>query len=112
MSFVWRLVISLNGTGLLASCGHQAIVDHEFCSDIGSQGAICFHTLTEASRDIPKDQWDDERFGQICEKSDVFADWKSVIEKLCSVSKDCDYPGIEAFFKRVDKIKQTILERR
>jgi hypothetical protein len=76
---------------------------------MGFQGAACFHTLIEEKRDVPKDQWDDERFGQICEKADVFADWKSVIEKLCSLSGDCDYQtkkNLKKFFERVELFEQ------
>lgn len=54
------------------------------------------------------------RFGQICtndppdQAGATFADWKGVIEKLCSLSGDCDYQTkvkIESFFDRTDTFK-------
>ncbi len=71
---------------------------------MGTQGATCAHTLTSETRDIPKDQWDDERFGQICEKFEAFADWKSVLEKLCSATKKCTYEDL----KKLDEVFQRI----
>lgn len=93
-------------TGLLAlnGCAHVKIYDHEFCADAGSQGGICFHTLTSETRDIPEPTWDDFRFGQICEDSGTFADLKRVTEQLCSVSNACDYgtkKKLNEFFSRV-----------
>jgi hypothetical protein len=79
------------------SCARVQIVDHEFCADMGTLGAGCFHTMTDDTRDIPKAEWDDMRFGQICtndppgRKGETFADWKVVIEKLCSIVRRCDY---------------------
>jgi hypothetical protein len=32
----------------------------------------------------------------VCETVESFADWKSVIEKLCSESKRCKYEHVEA----------------
>lgn len=78
---------------------------------MGSQGASCFHTLTTETRDIPKAQWDDMRFGQICTNDpqgrtgETFADWKLVIQKLCKATKKCDYKTtkkLESFFLKVE----------
>lgn len=88
-------------------CARVKIIDHEFCGDMGIDGATCAHFLTEEERDIPKDRWDEERFGQICVKSDVYSDWKSVIEKLCSSSGKCDYEtkkALSTFFLKIESL--------
>ena len=75
---------------------------------MGKDGAACFHTLSPDTENIPEPQWDQTRFGMICEDSTSFADWKKVIEELCSVSKDCSYDTtqkIENFFSKVEAIK-------
>jgi len=78
---------------------------------MGEYGATCAHTLTAATRDIPKSQWDQERFGQICFGSESFADWKADIENLCSLSGRCTYQQqISAtrflnFINKVEKAK-------
>lgn len=92
----------------LSSCATVKIKNAEFCGDLGEDGAACYETLTTNHRDIPKDKWDAERFGQICTKAPVFADWKAAIEKLCSVSKRCTYEQkkqIQRFFLNLQKVK-------
>lgn len=70
---------------------------------MGPDGATCNHFLKEEPRDITKEAWDLERFGMICEKAEVFADWKADIEKLCSNNKKCTYDG-QALTALVEKI--------
>ena len=112
---VWAS-LSIGTVLLTSSCGTVQIKDHEFCGDLGSSGASCFHTLKTDSRDIPKPEWDAYRFGQICETADVFSDWKAVIEKLCSESHKCTYEQqaqalstvmaiLDQFQMRVDNFK-------
>lgn len=76
-SFALLFLLSLSACSL-------KIKDQEWCGDMGSEGATCFHTLTDETRDIPKDEWDNERFGQLCTSSDNFADLKKIILKVCS----------------------------
>jgi hypothetical protein len=93
---------------LLSGCAQVAIKNEEFCGDLGSQGASCFFTLSSQTEDIPKAIWDIDRFGMICEEADVFADWKTYIEQLCTISHDCSFETqqqITSFFKRVDEFK-------
>jgi hypothetical protein len=81
---------------------------------MGTDGATCFHTLTTDQRDIPKDQWDTERFGMVCTQTINFADWKAALEKLCHMTKSCDYETkqkAEAFFERVEKLQVTQTSR-
>ncbi len=90
---------------LLPSCAQVEIKDSEWCGDMGRDGAACFHTLTEESRDLDKPLWDQERFGQVCTTAQTFADWKAAIEKLCSVSGRCTYEQqelVKKFFQRVE----------
>lgn len=74
---------------VLNGCG-VTIPDSEWCADAGSYGAICFHTLTKDTRDIPLAAWQIERFGQVCTKADSFAKIKAAIEKLCHQSGQCN----------------------
>lgn len=76
---------------------------------MGSLGASCFHTLTTETRDVRPGAWDDERFGMVCTQAQTFADWKKVIEKLCSISGRCDYKTkqqIKAFFLKINRLEQ------
>lgn len=66
---------------------------------MGSEGAACFHSFSDESRELTKEQWDKERFGQICSDSDAFANWKKAILKLCRVSKMCTYEDRAALRK-------------
>lgn len=89
---------------LLTSCT-VPIKNSEFCADAGRLGATCFHLLSDEQRDIPKAKWDDDRFGMVCEKPTVFADWKSIIETFCQNTGKCTYAQQEAvnnLMKRVD----------
>lgn len=75
---------------------------------MGPIGASCFHTITTETRTIPKPVWDIERFGMICTQSTNFAEWKATIEKLCQVTRKCDFvtkQAIAEFFARVDKLR-------
>lgn len=67
---------------------------------MGTQGATCFHTLKDVSRDIPQPAWDDVRFGMVCTSAQNLVDIKNWLEKLCSYSKDCDYSEL----KQLDKL--------
>ncbi len=82
------------------------IKDHEFCADFGPDGAHCAHFLTDEVRDIPKPEWDLEREDKmVCETSDVFADWKATIEKLCSATNRCKYEEVKAMRDFFAKMK-------
>lgn len=58
---------------------------------MGELGASCFHTLSDDSRDLDKETWDKERFGQVCAQPQVFTDLKSSLEKLCYKNRKCTY---------------------
>jgi hypothetical protein len=73
---------------LLNSCAKVEIKNAEVCGDLGSDGASCFNTLNDDSRDIPKESWDSERFGMLCTSSDNFANWQAAILKLCTAARN------------------------
>jgi hypothetical protein len=73
---------------------------------MGQYGAACFNTMDSDSRELSKYEWDKERFGQLCMTAETFADWKGVIEKLCSQSDRCrqeEEAAIEDFFSKVEE---------
>jgi hypothetical protein len=83
---------------------------------MGSQGATCFHFLTNEVRDIPKAQWDNMRFGQICTNDPAddlgatFSDWKKTIEDLCSLHDNCDYQvraAMELLNQKINALKSS-----
>lgn len=78
-------------SSVLSNCAKVHIADAEWCGDMGKFGAACFHTLSDAEREIKKIQWDAERFGMLCTTADSFTNWKTAIQQLCSDSKLCTY---------------------
>jgi len=58
---------------------------------MGELGASCFNTLNDDSRDLTLEEWDKERFGQVCTQPANFTDIKTTIEKLCYKNKKCTY---------------------
>lgn len=98
---------------VISGCGSVLIRDAEWCGDMGTMGAACFHTLTDETRDIEKAAWDAERFGMVCTNSDNFAAVKAVIEKLCYQTKSCTYAEkeqIKKFFERVQTFAKNAQE--
>jgi predicted phage-related endonuclease len=95
---------------LSAGCAQVHVKDGEWCGDAGEDGASCFHTLTEETRDVEKKQWDEERLGMLCTRSENFANWKTAIEQLCNKMKGlCTYETremLQDFFNRVEKVKR------
>lgn len=92
------------------SCAQIEIKDEEVCGDKGELGASCFHTLKEDVRRLTKPEWDKERFGMLCMKVGSFLDFKSEIEKLCSITDRCTQEQKEAldeFFSRINKFERS-----
>jgi hypothetical protein len=98
------LLIGLFTLTALNGCGTVNIKDFEACQDLGEYGAHCAHFLTPATRDIPKAQWDEMRFGQFSITYQTLADLKADIEKLCNVSKKCTYEQQQ----QIAKIQKTL----
>lgn len=99
------------------SCAHVAINDHEWCGDKAEKGALCFHTLTNESRQLSKEEWDATRFGNICTHDqpghlgETFAEMKANQEKLCNYSKICIY-FVSTFLKKVNDFQQKAIEEK
>jgi hypothetical protein len=94
---------------IFSACGRVQIKNSEWCGDMGELGASCFNTLSSESRDIPKDRWDQERFGQVCTKGESFTDLKSALEKLCFMTKRCTQAQkkiIEELGMKIDKFNK------
>jgi hypothetical protein len=56
---------------------------------MGELGASCFETHSSNSRDLSKEQWDKERFGQVCTHAETLSNYKTALEKLCYMTKKC-----------------------
>ncbi len=92
----------------LTGCTHVNIPDSEWCGDMGPDGAACFHTLSTTSRDVPKEQWDTERFGMVCTQSANFAAWKTALEQLCHDTKMCttqEQQTAKTFFEKIQTLR-------
>lgn len=92
----------------VVECGHVTVFDTEVCADLGSAGGHCAHTLTDATRDIPKPQWDIERVGYLCMNSTSFNDIETAVDQLCTTTGLCDYQTREALnlaFFRIKSLK-------
>lgn len=76
-----------------------------FFADAGPIGAFGFHSIKGDDVTVSKVDWDKMRQGMICESTDVFADLKSVIEKLCHDTGKCDVQTekqADVFFSKVE----------
>lgn len=74
---------------------------------MGPLGATCFTSLSGKERDITKEQWDKDRFGQVCTQSESFAKIKATILKFCEVNKKrCEYAAVEQVEDFNNKIKK------
>ena len=97
---------------LVSSCALAAISckveikDSEWFIDLGPLGANSFHTISEAERELTKAQWDKERFGMFCTKSDNLAEIIKVQLKLCNRTRACKKEVIKILENAEDKTNQ------
>jgi len=82
-----NLALAILLSFLVSNCARVKIKNSEWCGDLGEYGASCFNTNNDNYRDIPKNEWDKERFGMICTRAENYKEWKSAIEKLCKLAK-------------------------
>lgn len=95
-----RLWLSLSlGLLLLFDISCVTIQDQEWCTDLGTLGATCSHTLSDETRDVLPTQWELERQGMLCTEAKNFSYNKMVIEKLCSETPGCRFEKIEDAIK-------------
>lgn len=78
-----------------ATCQRVNIADHELCGDKGELGASCFHMLSDENRKLTYEEWEQERFGQICMKADAYANIKAALLKLCESSRRCTWQEVQ-----------------
>jgi len=93
---------------LLEACGQVQLKDQIFYGNKGMQGAVEFHTLTTASRNLTFEQWMNLLRSQalVCSSVQTFADDKATFEKVCSFCNCCSYDttqAVEEFFKNIQK---------
>lgn len=80
-------------TLILSACSIP-IKNQRWFGDEGSQGAVYFETLTTETGHIDKPTWDQMRVGMACTTLDTFAEIKAELEKLCSISRRCNYEQV------------------
>jgi hypothetical protein len=68
---------------LLSSCATE-IVEQDFYTDRGEDGAVITHFFSDASSDISKQAWDSIREGMTCVSETGIGNLKTEIESLCS----------------------------
>lgn len=88
------------------------ISDSEVCADLGPHGAYCSHMFSDNEREISKEDWEIERYGQLCMLPEVYREWKAALLKVCRETKNlCSLGQIKAI-EKVGKIADDmILER-
>ncbi len=89
----------------LSSCT-VPIKDNRFYADAGPDGAFWFQSLSDDHGKLSKTDWDKQRFGMICEKTDVFANLKESIDTLCQNSNSCTYEQKQAVSKFYSKVQK------
>lgn len=93
-----------------SGCAVQ-IKDQAWYGDHGD-GAFEFHTLTDFKRDVPKDEWNQLRFGMVCSDAQSLADNKANIQKLCKMNPGtCNYDmrqAIEKFFSDLELLQEKL----
>lgn len=80
--------------------------------DFGSEGATCFTVFSEEMNRLPLEVWEPKRFGMACIHEQTFADWRSVIEKICSEPNVRCRPVYKDTIKAVKSIEKKILAAR
>jgi hypothetical protein len=84
-------MLLIGSLSAIVSCGHVTVKDKEVCADLGGAGAECAHTYIVKRRSLTKPQWDRERVGYMCMRSDSFSDGEDSLDELCRNTNLCDY---------------------
>lgn len=85
------LMAGLLITAASGCVGHVQVLDKEQCIDEGSLGAHCAHQYSTPTRDLDKNEWDNERFGWFCMNPDDTVESKKEWEIVCSIKGvSCD----------------------
>ncbi len=61
----------------------------EFCRDKGKYGAVCAYWLNakDTKRNVPRGEWDAQRFGMVCTSEAGMGNVNAIIEKACQSAK-------------------------
>lgn len=107
LSFAIKLaVLSSLGCSLLKKV---KVEDHEWCQDLATYGAECFHIVSDKERTLDAQEWYEaragERFGQVCGSIDAYSNFKTIIEQLCYTTKACDVETKKKIDNLFTKIK-------
>lgn len=76
---------------MVVSCSTVEISNNELCTELEDGSAACANTLSDDTREVPKEGWALERVGEVCMKVDDYSKVKSEREKLCKLSGACRY---------------------
>jgi len=84
------------------------VFDKEVCGDLGKYGAHCAHTLTDETRDIPKQEWDRVRIGYLCVSSEGFNDTETALDQLCQTTNLCNYETREQLREALRRVRGVV----
>lgn len=95
------------------SCSQIKIKDSTWYGSLGTHGAVEFHTLTTEKKEYTLNEWagiwSNVKRPIVCTHSDVLAEWKGNIEKLCSNYNACTYEqkqAIDKIYKNLDELSR------
>lgn len=93
---------------VLAACSNKIqIPDIALKWDAGQKGAFVTHLVSATEVEIPKAQWDLERFGHACISSDDVSLVLAAIEKLCGeLNGMCTYEQRKQIQDTISKISR------
>ena len=91
---------------VLSSCVHIAVYDKLVCGDLGADGAHCNYTLHSEKIDIPKQRWDEKRFGWMCMSSESFNDTETAMDQLCNGNNKCKFKNKKILDDINDSLKK------
>lgn len=82
------LAIGMASLVFLSGCAGVELTDHEGFGSLGVEGASIFHTMTSETGTLTLEQWaarwDDLDHPLVCFGTDMLAEWKGALEKVCS----------------------------
>lgn len=96
----------MSALALLSLSCTVPIKNNRFYADAGPDGAFWFQSLSKGQGKLSKADWDKQRFGMICENTEVFANLKEAVDTLCQNTNACTYEQIQAetqFYQKIIK---------
>lgn len=98
---------------LLNGCAQVEVKDEVLYALRGAgNGAFVAHTLNSTEASLTQPEWDAIATGKLCMSTDAFADYKEIIEKLCSYNpSECTYEQqdqLQSFSRHLHKLQVKI----